>query len=481
MNITIIFPGRAIETTRGTGLVMPMATTLLAALLRSDHDVTLFDVLGGDKVDYEKPTDLVAITVRTPLAPIAYQIADNYLKRKVKVVLGGPHTFTFPSEAKKHASSVTIGEGETLWPAIVADKEKGELKDYYVSGPYKTEQLRGSICHLKERPSLEGLPHARRDLLPRARYFMDSIFTTRGCPNGCRFCPVTNIFGGKIRHRPVQEVIAEVETLGPRFFMVDDSVFGHPQMVDHPEENQYYLDLYREMAKLRPTRLWSGAGGLSAVDYKDGRKILELAARSGLSSIAAGLESITVSGQKQSGAWRKLHQTSPETFDLKKLKESVRIIQSFGIEVRGFFVIGWDSDTVETYQRTLEFCDECKVTPYISTLTPMPGSKVYEEYVDQGRLLPEHGWDHYGSGHIVYRHPTMSPYDMYKANSAVVMKGYSLGRIFKRALLAARYRPSIQTFKVSFFTQLAMKKIFTQFYDNVGRSFRAEVPRGNQP
>ncbi len=72
------------------------------------------------------------------------------------------------------------------------------------------------------------------------------------------------------------------------------------------QEDRYYLDLYGELAQLRPRRLWSGAGGLSAVNYKNGRKILEFAAESGLTSIAAGLESISAKGQKQSGAWKKL-------------------------------------------------------------------------------------------------------------------------------------------------------------------------------
>jgi len=147
----------------------------------------------------------------------------------------------------------------------------------------------------------------RRDLLPRQRYRMDSIFTTRGCPNHCRFCPVTDIFGARIRHRRIDHVVAEVSSLGPRYYNVDDSVFGHPQIADRPEENQYYLDLYGELARLRPKRLCSGAGGLSAVNYKEGRRILELAAESGLCSIAAGLESLSADGQKQSGAWRKLN------------------------------------------------------------------------------------------------------------------------------------------------------------------------------
>jgi len=469
MKITIIFPGRSLETARSTGSVMPLSLTLLAGLTPAEHEVMLVDMFSGDQVDYESEVDLVGITVRTPLAVVAYEIADHYLKRGKKVILGGPHIFAFPGEAKRHSTSVAIGEGEALWPIILRDAEKKELKDFYVCGPYPVEGLSGTVYQEKERPTLEGLPMMRRDLLPRKRYFMDSIFTTRGCPNHCRFCPVTDIFGAKIRHRPIAEVVAEVSTLGKRYFNVDDSVFGHPQIVDRPLENRYYLDLYRELAGLRPKRLWAGAGGLSAINYQDGRKILELAAESGLCIIAAGLESISGKGQKQSGAWRKLHYSSPDAFDLKQMKTNIRAIQSLGIEIMGFFIIGWDEDTPETYRRTLDFCDECSLIPFIFTLNPMPGSQIYQEYLDQGRILIEHPWDHYGGGYIVYQHPLMSGEEMFNLNAQVMREGYSVSRILKRTLQTVKRRFSLDVALSSFFTQLALRKAYRQLYDQIQR------------
>ena len=469
MNITIIFPGRSIETAKASFSVMPVAPTLLAALTPDEHKVSLVDMFFGDQVDYESDVDVVAITVRTPLALIAYEIADNFLNRGKKVILGGPHIFPFPEEAKQHATAVAVGEGEELWPIILKDVEQNKLKDFYVCGPYEVDSLHGSVYHKKERPELCNLPMLRRDLLSRKRYFMDAIFTTRGCPNHCRFCPVTDIFGPIIRHRPIDEVIAEVATLGKRYFNVDDSVFGHPQIVDRPQENQYYLDLYRELAQLRPKHLWSGAGGLSAVNYKDGRKILELAAESGLCGIAAGLESISANGQKQSGAWRKLHYSSPDVFDIQKTKTNIRTIQSLGIEVMGFFIIGWDDDVPETYYRTLDFCDECNLIPFIFTLTPMPGSQIYWEYLKQGRMLDGFTWDHYGGGYIVYKHPTMSAGEMFDLNAEVMREAYSMGRILKRTLQAVKYRFSLDVGMSSFFTQMGLKKGYRQLYEQTPR------------
>ncbi len=464
MKITIIFPSREVEVGRATMPVMPLAPTLLAALTPEGHQVSLVDMVYGDEVDYESDCDLVAVTVRTPLAMAAYEIADNFMAKGKKVILGGPHIFAFPEEAKQHASAVAIGEAEELWPVILVDVQAGDLKDYYVCGPYDTESLNGSVYHHRDRPHLAKLPMMRRDLLPRDRYRMDSIFTTRGCPNHCRFCPVTLIFGPKIRHRPIDEVVAEVETLRKHYFNVDDSVFGHPQIVDRPEENRYYFDLYKELAGLHPKRLWGGAGGLSAVNYKDGRKIIELAAESGLCAIAAGLESISRAGQKQSGAWRKLHFTSPDTFEIQNMKENIRIIQGLGIEIMGFFVVGWDEDTPETYWRTLEFCDEMNIVPFILTLVPMPGSQIYEDYLGQGRIFTELSWDHYGGESVIFKHPTMDPEEMFELNAHVFRKGYSTGRILVRALLTMKNRFSLGVGLNSFFTQIGLRKGFRERY-----------------
>jgi radical SAM superfamily enzyme YgiQ (UPF0313 family) len=460
MKITIIFPAREMEIGRAMIPVMPLAPTLLAALTPPGHEVTLVDMVYGDRVDYEAPCDLAAIIVRTPLAVKAYELADRFQAQGTPVVLGGPHVFTFPAEAKTHASAVAIGEAEEIWPRILEDRESGKLRDFYVSGPYKLESLKGSVFHAPQRPDLARVPMLRRDLLPRKRYFLDSIFTTRGCPNFCRFCPVTPLFGSQIRHRPIDRVVAEVETLRKYYFNVDDSVFGHPQLVERPEENRYYLDLYAELARMKSKRLWSGAGGLSAVNYKDGRKIIELAAESGLCSIAAGLESLTGSGQKQSGAWRKLHFTSADVFDERTLRENIRTLQGLGIEIMGFFVIGWDEDTLDTYRRTLDFCDETKILPMILTLAPMPGSPIYEEYLAQGRILTELPWDRYGGEAVVFRHPTMSPVQMQAENNRVMQEGFTWGRIFSRTWHTFRHRPALGVAMNSFFTQMGMKKAF---------------------
>jgi radical SAM superfamily enzyme YgiQ (UPF0313 family) len=167
--------------------VMPLAPTLLAALTPDEHEVSLVDMFYGDKVDYVYDCYLFAINVRTTMAVTAYNITDQFVGKGKSVILGGPHIYAFPNEAKQHATAIAIGEADELWPQILTDFQAGSLKDYYVCGPYNTKSLNGSVYHQKNRPSLKNIPMMRRDILPRERYMMDSIFTTRGCPNNCRF------------------------------------------------------------------------------------------------------------------------------------------------------------------------------------------------------------------------------------------------------------------------------------------------------
>jgi radical SAM superfamily enzyme YgiQ (UPF0313 family) len=152
MKITIIFPDRPLETARPTASVMPLAPTMLAALTPKGHDVSLVDMFAGDEVDYDTDSKLVALSVRTPLASIAYGIADAFLARGKIVVLGGPHVFACPGEARQHATAVAIGEGEELWPRILQDAEQNAevMRDGYSTGRI----LRRTLHAVRHRPSL---------------------------------------------------------------------------------------------------------------------------------------------------------------------------------------------------------------------------------------------------------------------------------------------------------------------------------------
>ena len=105
----------------------------LAALTPDDFKVTITDEYVQD-IDFDEPCDLVGITSLTAQAPRAYEIADEFRDRGVKVILGGIHPTACPDEAKKHADAVVLGEAETVWRKLLDDFQKGELAPFYKGG-----------------------------------------------------------------------------------------------------------------------------------------------------------------------------------------------------------------------------------------------------------------------------------------------------------------------------------------------------------
>jgi radical SAM superfamily enzyme YgiQ (UPF0313 family) len=435
----------------------PAGATLLAALVPDDADVSVVDMLGGDRIDFDEPTDLVGITTRTPVACVAYQVADRFRDQGVTVVLGGPHASAVPLDALEHADAVVVGEAEKTWPRLLADFGAGDLKPFYVCGPMRFDPGARAVHHEPELPSLSGLPLARRDLVPPERYAMDTVLTTRGCPYDCSFCPVPDLFGRKLRHRPVSEVVAEVDTLRFSYFNLDDNVLGLPG------DEDYYLDLFGELAELGRRRTWTGQAGLGVLERSQGREVLRRAVESGLATLSIGVESVSQSGLSESGACRKLS-TSGRDRSLDKMREQIRIVQDHGVFVVGWFVIGWDSDGPDAYRRSLDFADETGIAPVIVNLLPMPGTRCYDELLQAGRMKPGLTWNDYRleKGGIVYSHPIMSEDEMITSCRRAVQRGYSAGRVLRRSVALASQHPALGLvyFVMGLLGQRGLKRAF---------------------
>jgi radical SAM superfamily enzyme YgiQ (UPF0313 family) len=192
---------------------------LLAALTPPDIEMSIIDEI-YDTVDFDRKVDLVGITVTSKTVARAYQLADQFRRRDVAVVLGGIHPTILPDEAIQHSDAVVIGEAEDVWGKVLEDFKNGQLSRFY----------RADQFH-----SLANLPIARRELFNSHRYdFVNLVQTSRGCPYMCHFCSISKIYGKGVRLRPVDEIIKEINTLqGNRLFFIDDNIVGRP---DHAEQ-----------------------------------------------------------------------------------------------------------------------------------------------------------------------------------------------------------------------------------------------------
>ena len=203
-----------------------LSLAVIAAATPAHWHVTLCDE-NVEPLDLAADVNLVAITAMTPQAPRAYEIAAAFRARGVSVVMGGFHASNLPDEALNHVHAVVVGEGDLVWPRLIADFERGALQPVYRTG---------AMLDMAE------LPVARREIFDRKGYLLtNTIQTTRGCPFDCEFCSVTAFYGRKYRERPVEQVLDELEILRKNnsfAFFVDDNLVAN---------RRYALSLFSAM------------------------------------------------------------------------------------------------------------------------------------------------------------------------------------------------------------------------------------------
>ena len=355
----------------------PLSLLLLAAAAPG-HDYKLVDMLDTRSIDYDSAVDLVGISVRRSAEATAFQVADKFRQRGIKVVMGGPQASANPFESLAHAEAIVVGEGELLWPKLLEDVQQGALKDFYVSAPRKFEANGHSVYQLEQLPSLDKIPRVNRRLFNK-KYAFELVFASRGCAINCDFCSVSRLFGSKYRLRPVDDVLEEIAAFKGYYYLIDDTVFGRHNTYD------YYLGLYDKIAKLKKVRYWTGQANLDAASNEKGRAVIRRAAQSGLIYAAVGMESINKKVLQESGSYAKMGVSKPADM-LAKMKENIRFLQQQGILLSAWFAIGYEDDDISTYYETLSFCLEMNVLPVFTPVHAMPGTDLYDRLKTEGKL-----------------------------------------------------------------------------------------------
>ncbi len=298
MHITLIYPSlggkvRAIQ-------MQPLTMAALAGLTPPDVAVAFYDDR-IEEIPYDAPTDLAGISVQTLTAKRAYEIAAEYRRRGVPVVLGGFHVAAAPDEAAEQANAIVIGQAENLWPGLIADRRNGRLQRIYQSDVP---------------PDLQRLSY-RREIFWGKRYLsMHLVEFGRGCPHACSFCSVSAYFESRKSCRPVTEVIREIRELPPgRILFADDNLIG---------DSGRARELFRALIPLR--RRWVAQADIE-IAFDD--ELLELAVASGCWGLLIGFESLN--GES-------LRQMRKSTFsDFRRYDEAVRKIHDRGIRICASF------------------------------------------------------------------------------------------------------------------------------------------------
>ncbi len=388
-----------------------LSTSVLAGLTASRHEVKIIDE-SISQVDFDEEFDLVAITAITPLAPRGYEIADQFRKKAKKVVMGGIHASWLPEEAKKHSDSVVIGEADEIWPEILEDAEKGELKPSY---------------RQQERTDLRRLPIPRRDLFPPKGYlFHNLIQTTRGCPYDCEFCSVTALHGKSYRMRPIPEVEKEIESLTRSkayIFFVDDNLFGN---LSHVKELLTMLSHHR----LR----WVSQGPIHIAENED---LVALMAGAGCHGLFIGFESLREENLSLMG--KGINRVEVYEKGIRKLHEA-------GIGIYASFVFGYDFDDVSVFDEFLDFAERNRIEgAFLPILTPFPGTRIYRRLKEEGRILTE-DWSKYDMATVVFQPKRMTVEELQEGFWRVNRSFYSIPSMLKRIFNPFHFRRSLIIF-----------------------------------
>ncbi|MCM8794181.1 MAG: hypothetical protein NC819_00020 [Candidatus Omnitrophica bacterium] len=336
-----------------------LALPVVAALTPDDVEIEIIDEKIRD-VHFDDPCDLACFSYKTKDAARTYRYADEFRKRGVPVILGGVHATRLPEEAAQHADSVVVGEAEGIWPQVMADFRKGRLQKMYRA--------------LKMVP-LETAPIPRYDLLENDRYCVHPIQTSRGCLVGCEFCPIQEMFGGRSRCKPVDRVLAEIETvrrIDPTkdIFFVDEMFCGG--------QAGYQSRLLKE---IRPLKI----DFYCISDFKviNPAYVWDLAA----------------SGCK------KLIINMPGTCLPQELK-AVKAIQKLGVDVWGFFMFGFSFHDKTVFRKVVDFVRESGMKNLtITVMSPFPNTPMEKRISD--RIFSK-DWRLYDQCHATYRPERMS-------------------------------------------------------------------------
>jgi len=284
-----------------------------------------------------------------------------------KTVIGGGPLFTLDPNNNPGVDHVFVGEAEEMAAVLAADLSTGNLAPLYEAPPF---------------PDLRLTPLPRWDLLDLSRYATLSVQSCRGCPFDCEFCEVVALNGRVPRYKAPDKFVAELEDLrlrgwqGP-VFVVDDNFIGDPRRCR--DLLRAVID-WRVRTHARMTFITEASVNMAA-----NPELLELMVQAGFKKVFLGIE--TPSAESLS----ECHKLQNLRCDLT---EAVGIIQGAGLEVLGGFIVGFDSDEPDIFQRQFDFIQKAGVvTAMVGLQQALPRSRLYQRMAKEGRLLDFGGGD----------------------------------------------------------------------------------------
>lgn len=364
--------------------------------------------------------DYVFISAMIAQKNSARQVADRCRALGVRVVGGGPLFRAYPDDFAD-LDCLVFGEVKSLMSQLVVDLDTGRLARSY----------RASAA-----PSLDGVPPPLWELINLNNYASMAVQYCRGCPFDCEFCDVIVMNGRVPRVKSNQQMLAELDSLYSRgwagsVFIVDDNFIGNKEKV----KGLLRSIIAWQKGKLRHMSFLTEA----SVNLADDPELMSLMVQAGFKKVFLGLETPVEAGLKECGKAQNLK---------RSLSESVAIIHNHGMAVMGGFIIGFDSDPPDVFQRQVNFIQKNGiVTAMVGLLTAIPGTRLHSRLESEGRVLFKSSGNNTDFGGALNFTTMMDRKKIIEGYRWVMNSVYSPEMYYNRILTFLRiYRPRAKTY-----------------------------------
>ena len=342
----------------------PLGLLTVAAMLPGEWEKKLVDMNVTTLKDKDiEWADYVFISAMVVQRDSAKETIARCHRLSTKVVAGGP-LFTSEYDEFDEVDHLVLDEGECTLPPFLEDLEKGQARHIYTSS---------------ERPDITRTPIPQWSLIEMNKYSSMSIQYSRGCPFNCEFCNVVILNGHIPRTKTREQVLAEIEAIynqGWResLFIVDDNFIGNkkklkaeilPAIIQWMKEKKYPFTLFTEVS----------------INLADDEQLMHLMAEAGFNRVFVGIETPNEDS---------LIECNKFTNKGRDLVAAVKKIQSFGMEVQGGFIVGFDSDPLSIFRSQINFIQNSGVvTAMVGLLNAPRGTRLYQRLSQENRLLKD--------------------------------------------------------------------------------------------
>jgi radical SAM superfamily enzyme YgiQ (UPF0313 family) len=341
----------------------PVGLLTVAAMLPENYEVKLIDMNVSKLTERDiLDADLVFTSTMLVQKHSHEKLVAMCNRLKKPIVAGGP----YPTSSHEKISGVdhfVLNEAEITLPMFLKDYEAGIAQRVYRD---------------ETKPDITTTPAPRFDLLDTNKYAAMALQYSRGCPFSCEFCDIVSMFGHVPRTKTPEQFVAEMETLfrsGYRgsLFIVDDNFIGNkknvkqllPAVSEWQKRNRFPFTLFTE----------------ASVNLAEDNELMDMMITAGFNMVFLGIET-------------PVKESLVETHKMQNIKgdllNSIHTIQKKGMEVTGGFIIGFDHDPEDIFDRQIHFIQQSGIpSAMVGLLTALPNTKLYQRFKSERRLVED--------------------------------------------------------------------------------------------